>query len=266
MACMSTTERSKRPDAIESIDSNFSSHKWNLYEFGSTAVYEHILSHDMMLPDLFVVTSISEKSMLATSRVIISMMHMLTNKYHRVFIMKFCHSNNNIMDAQKSACMKRDEMKLEEKQVIIKKETATSFAEYKTISNIEEFYKPEIEFYINVARCVNHIITQELKLKNVELLGKSAGGCIAIYLANMASIYNALYLASPASPFQLKPLQRKTIKVHVGWPCNDIKYNCMKSVYDIQMEQYEQSYSSKIYGYWEDSDGHELHPDMLLSI
>jgi hypothetical protein len=265
MATMSTTERSK-PTAIVSIDSNFSSHMWNQYEFGSTAVFEHILSYDTSLPDLFVVTSISEKSMLATSRVIISRMHMLTSKYHRVFIMKFCHNNNNIMDAQKSACMKRDEMKVEEKQVMIKKETAYSFAEYKTVSNIEEFYKPEIEFYMNIASAINYIITQELKLKNVELLGKSAGGCIAIYLANLSPIYNALYLASPASPFQLKPLQKKTIKIHVGWPCNDIKYNCMKHIYDMMMEQYGQSYSSKIYGYWEESDGHELHPDMLLSI
>ena len=249
----------------ESIDSSFSSHVWNVYNFGPSAVFEYVLSGNDNHPDLFVVTSISSNSMISTSRVIIGMLHMLEKKYRRVFIMKFCHTMNTIKDTHTEVCMKRDEMKLEEKTITIEKETAYMLPRTMVISNIREYYKVEIDFYIILSKLVNHIITKELKLTNVELLGKSAGGCIAIHLANLDPIYHALYLASPASPLLLTDLQRKTMKIHIGWPYNDIKYNCMKSSYDNMMDKYK-SYSSRMYDFCEVADGHELHPDMICDI
>lgn len=249
----------------ESIDPSFSSHIWNVYNFGPSAVFEYVLSSNNEHPDLFVVTSISSASMIATSRIIISMLHMLEKKYRRVFIMKFCHTMNTIKDTHNEVCAKRDEMKLEEKTITIEKETAYMFPRTMVISNIREYYKVEIDFYIILSKLVNHIITKELKLTKVELLGKSAGGCIAIHLANLAPIYHALYLASPASPLLLTDLQMKTMKIHIGWPYNDIKYNCMKSSYDNMMSN-NKYYSSRLYDYWKESDGHELHPDMICDI
>ena len=256
----------KRPDTVAVIDREFSSHEWNQYNFGPSAVFEYILSYDDSRPDLFVIASISEVSMIETTKIIISMLHVLEKKYRRIFIIKFCHMNNKIQEAQKNVCMKRDEIKFEEehKKIIIKKETASTPEQYVYVSNNIKYYKPEMEFYNVLATMVNYIITYELKLTNVELLGKSAGGCIAINVANMSN-YKALYLASPASPSYLSDLKKKTMKVHIGWPCNDLKYNHMKYKYDSMMEAYN-TYSSRIYSIWDKSDGHELHPDMLYDI
>lgn len=254
----------KRPDTVVNIDSEFSSHEWNQYNFGPSAVFEYILSDDTMRPDLFVICSISERSMKKTSKIIISMLHVIEKKYRRVFIMKFCHMNNMIKEAHEAACAKRDRIKLEETKFITKKETASTPEQYIYVSNKREYYKPEMDFYNVLATMVSYIITSELKLTNVELLGKSAGGCIAILVANIKN-YKALYLASPASPFYLSDLKNKNMKVHIGWPCNDLKYNHMKGNYDSIMETFT-NYSSRIYSYIEQSDGHELHPDMLCDI
>ena len=215
----------------ESIDISFSSHIWNVYNFGPSAVFEYILSDNNNYPDLFVVASISSDSMIATSRIIISKLHMLEKKYRRVFIMKFCHTMNTVKDAYNKVYMKRDEIK-----VVQEDKSASEVLKTDDISNTREYYKVEIDFYTLLSQFVNHIIINELKLTKVELLGKSDGGCIAIHMTNLSPIYHALYLASPDSPLFLSDLKRKTMKIHIGWPYNDTQYNCMKSSYDVMMK------------------------------
>jgi hypothetical protein len=244
-----------------------------MYTFGPCAVYMKLLSPETDLPDLFVVTGISAESMISTSRIIIMQLDTLKKKYHRIFIIKFCHTNDSLKRMHTKACELRDGIKLEEKFITIPAKSASEVPKRKWISNRNEVYKPELDFYTMMAQLVNHIITKELLLTNVEVLGKSAGGCIAIHLITMNPIYTALYLASPASPFnviKLKELEisrKQSMRFHFGWPENDIKYRDQKFLYDNMMEKLEiVNYRSQMYSMIEINKGHELHPDMINDI
>ena len=268
------------PSCIEAIDITFSEDRWHVYTFGPCAVYMKQVSYNTNRPDLFVVTGISADSMISTSRIIMRQLSTLEKKYHRIFIIKFCHSNNYIDDMHKKACEQRDEKKLDEKIIEFPAKSASELPKKRWVSNRSEVYKPELEFYNLMAKLVNHIITQELMLTNVEVLGKSAGGCIAIDLVGMSIVYNALYLASPASPMNVIKLtelgfaKRQTMRFHFGWPVNDmylLKWNIVsrddKSNYDIMMEKLNiVNYKSRIYDMIEINNGHELHPDMITDI
>lgn len=273
MAAMQSENHSKTI-RIEAIDPAFSEHLWQVTTYGSSAVYTKQLHHDMTRPDLFVITGISSKSFMGTAHVIMSTLHTIENKYHRVHIIKFCHTKNNIKDMQEKACAKRDKMKLDEKYINVEPKTAHDTPVRKWVSNRNEVFKPEIDFYILCAKLVNHIIIN-MKLTNVEVIGKCAGGCIAIHLITMNPNCTALYLGSPGSPNFVEPLKKldrdrlTSMKFYFGWPSNDT-YQFMwgiaiddKSTYDMMMEQFGVlHYKSRIYSEF----GHELHPDMICDI
>ena len=276
MAAMLSSHSRKtpaKPVGKESIDSAFSSDRWHLYTFGPSAVYMKQLSEESEFPDLFVVTGISAESMISTSRIIIMQLDTLKKKYHRIFIIKFCHTNDSLKRLHTKACDLRNKMKLEEKFVIIPAQSASEVPKQKWFSNRNQVYKSELDFYTMIAQLVNHIITKELLLTNVEVLGKSAGGCIAIHLVTMNPIYTALYLASPASPFNVSKLKeleisrKQSMHFHFGWPVNDIIYRDQKYLYDNMIDEIEiVNYKSQMYSMIDINDGHELHPDMINDI
>lgn len=272
MAAMQSENHSK-PIRIESIDPAFSEDLWQVSIYGSSAVYTKQLHHDRTRPDLFVITGISSKSFMGTAHVIMSTLHTIEKKYHSVHIIKFCHTNDSFKRMQNKACEKRDEMKLDEKFVTIEPNTAFGVSKQKWVSNRNEVFKPEIDFYILCAKLINYIITK-MKLQNIEVIGKCAGGCIAIHLITMNPNCTALYLASPGSPNFVEPLKKldrdrlMSMKFYFGWPCDDT-YQFMwgtaiedKPTYDTMMEQINTKYKARIY----DVNGHELHPDMICDI
>jgi hypothetical protein len=259
---------------IEAIDPDFSEDLWQVTTYGPCAVYTKQLHTDTNRPNLFVVTGISAKSFLGTAHVIMSKLHVLEKKYHYVHIIKFCHKNDSMKRLQDTACAKRDEMKLDEKYINVEPKTAHDTPTQKWVSNRNLVFKPEIDFYILCAKLVNHIITS-MKITNIEVIGKCAGGCIAINLITMNSNCTALYLASPGSPNFVEPLKKldrdrlMSMKFYFGWPYNDMyqfMWGCAiddKSTYDMMMEQLGAThYKSRIYGNF----GHELHPDMICDI
>ena len=67
----------------------------------------------------------------------------------------------------------------------------------------------------------------DLNLKNVHLLGKSIGSGLALHTIIKSDIYRALFLAVPANPTYMWPLERlsddrlRSITIKCGWNKND---------------------------------------------
>ena len=236
---------------MEAIDPTFSEDQWEVVTFGPCAVYSKQLNNNMTRPDLFVIADISNKSFMETSHVIMNTLYILEKKYHSVHIIKFCYANSNINTMQDAAYAMRDEIKLDEKYVTIEPKTAYGVPKQKWVSNRTEVFKPVNDLNILCAKLVNHIITNMIKLTNIEVLGNCEVSSIAIHIVTMNPIYNALYLLAPKSPHYIEPLKKLdkyrllSMKFYFGLSSDA---NDDKSIYDNMMDQFNiTKYRSRIY-------------------
>ena len=144
-------------------------------------------------------------------------------------------------------------------------------------------YKSETDLNQNIAIEINKIIKNTLKLTNVHLLGKCAGGGISIHLLEKDPIYTALYLAVPGNPRGVKYLKNieksrlKDITFIFCWCKQDhYKFDWNKlskdeiTRYDKQMNKIKKKIKLKYNSYIEDkfvepslTEYHEI-PDLLI--
>jgi len=255
------SEKNQYYQKSESLDG--SDRLWNVHIMGPSAIYSMVLSSDTSRPSHIVVTGISSRSMEATSQVICERLHIYEKKYHMILIVKFCYNGDTrIKDIQEKICIARDndEDKTKER---------------------DELYKDELKFYDHCAIAINKMIQEFFKLQAVEVLGKCAGGCIAIYLVTKSPVYTALYLAVPGSPMNCKKLHElgksrmRSMRFLFGWAIDDNymfpwgnKSRDEKEVYDYTMNRFSQivghhlTYQSRYYG----SSCHEVPHDMINDI
>jgi hypothetical protein len=236
---------------------------WNVHNMGSSAIYSMVLSPDTSLPSHLVITGISPRSMEQTSQVICNRLHVYEKKYHMILIVKFCYNGDTrVKDIQEKICKARDENENKTKER-------------------EELYRDELQFYDFCAIGINKMIQETFKLKEVEVLGKCAGGCIAIHLVTKSPIYTALYLAVPGSPTNCKKLHElgksrmRRMRFLFGWAVDDNylfpwgnQSKNEKEVYDYTMDRFSKivghhlNYRSRYYG----SSQHEVPHDMIDDI
>jgi hypothetical protein len=135
-------------------------------------------------PSLVVAAGFSNKSFIGSATMILKNINKLKNKFKKIIIIDYDGYKNE----QVLACKCRDEK------------------EKKNPNNKEKIYQPENKLNDDIAKIFDNMIQNELKLDNVHLLGKCAGGGIMIHLLCINNIYKALYLAVPGNPFGVEKL------------------------------------------------------------
>lgn len=131
-------------------------------------------------PSLFVVAGLSHNSFMKTSNIILDGIGKLKTKFKELYLVQ----TSSFKDDQGEACLERDKIK-------------------GLGGKYEDVYKPELDMNQRIANFLNNIITEELHLENVHLLGKCNGGWVVTLLLMLNNIYKGLYLAVPGIPFNV---------------------------------------------------------------
>lgn len=129
------------------------------------------------------------------------------------------------------------------------------------ITDIKEQYKINEIFRINLANTANNIITKE-KIKNFTLLGKSAGGGVAIYITKKNKHVTNLLLVCPGI-LKTNIKLNKEIKIVLSWNIDDDKIpyeNSLLLIKNYIKNKNNFNFISFEYG------GHELHEDFFKSL
>lgn len=203
---------------------------WKVHIYGSIGLYELKINKDTTLPTLFGIPNIDNIEMEDMMKVIIGLLPILEKKYHKICIIKFCYINNMMKESMDKASIGRDDIKTDDITII---------------------NKDLIDYYEKCAMLTHYIIINR-KLRNVEVLSKDKGCCIAVNLVSKSTNYSKLNLMSPDSLCLLKLNHIKNIKMHVGWNCN-MKSMHDKDMYDMAIKKLNiTQYISKMYEYWGD--------------
>lgn len=153
---------------------------------------------DDNLPSLVAMAGFSVKSFCGTTNRIIQNLDKIKSKFKDIWVICF---SEQVKEMQKVACQKRD---------------------------AQNSYDPEYELNEDIGKFVDKIL-KSAKLTNIHLLGKCAGGGVAIHTFTKSNIYNALYLGVPASPDDVQHLLDKNLinkKFIFAWDKRDAyKFN-----------------------------------------
>ena len=103
-----------------------------------------------------------------------------------------------------------------------------------------------------------------MNLGSISLLGKSAGGGVAIYITMLNTDVNNLFLACPGILHHGKPLENRIdINIKLSWNRDDDKIPYTSAQHFINdFEAQEQEYA--FYSYM--TGGHELNPRFLKEL
>lgn len=167
--------------------------EWKIYYFDSTNKefidkYGHFYMikkklSDNNLPILVGLPGFSVKSFCGSTNRIIENLSKIENKFKEIYILCF---TTKVKEIQKKVCEDRDKLKDTDKDI----------------------YKSEVKLNDNLGTIVDKLL-RSIKLTNVHLLGKCAGGGVAIHTFTKSDIYDALYLGVPGSPMDVQHLLTK---------------------------------------------------------
>jgi hypothetical protein len=197
--------------------------------YGTNYILKCILTNNDNLPNLVLLSGFSNKSIINSSKVVLKNINKIKHKYQALYI--FCYSEKEFKKYQFDACQIRDKIK----------------NDYN--SEIDKIYKSEIDLNDKLGNIIDKCL-RSLNLKNVHLLGKCAGGGLAIHTITKSNIYSGLFLAVPASPLnvlklnKLNNIQKTNIRCIFTWEKNDDypfdwnrKSNEEKEYYDKTMKK-----------------------------
>jgi len=179
-------------------------------KYGKFEIIKKDLSSDKSKPVLVAMAGFSTKSFCGSATRIIENLDKIEEKFSAIYILKY--DDTKFGSLQKDACGKRDTLK-------------EHFSKDHIFSDeeIEEIYQPETDLNNELGTIVDKIL-RAIGLTKVHLLGKCAGGGVAIHTFTKSEIYDALYLGVPASPTDVKHLLDKNIsdKIFIfGWDSRD---------------------------------------------
>jgi hypothetical protein len=157
------------------------------------------------------------------------------------------------------------------------KDTQTAVCKYKNdnYDRTEEIFNGENNLNKEIGIIIDDLIVNKLKLEKVHLMGKCAGGAIAINTVIQGN-YPALFLAVPGNPqgvAELLKIKTKDMIFIFGWN-NEDKFRFKwgkesheeKEEYDRMMQDIDcleyNEYKSFMYA----GDFHDVHPDLLVDI
>ena len=190
----------------ESHLSGWTSNCYNSNErYGTFRIVKKICSDDPAKPNLVAMAGFSKKSFDGTSKKIIDNLDKINKKFNAIYVIQY--DEDKFKALQKEACSKRDEN-------INKGET-----------DFEMIYQPETHLNDELGDVIDKLL-HHIGLTNVHLLGKCAGGGVAIHIFTKSNIYDALYLGVPGSPTAIKHITDNIDTIHnkkfiFGWDQRD---------------------------------------------
>jgi len=204
----------------ENIKCNLKLNGWKIYniiskdatlenKYGKFEIIKKDLSLDKSKPVLVAMAGFSTKSFCGSATRIIENLDKIEEKFSAIYILKYDDIKFGLL--QKDACGERDKLKAAKNKDIFSDE------------EIKEIYKPETDLNDMLGTIVDKIL-RAINLTKVHILGKCAGGGVAIHTFTKSEIYDALYLGVPASPTDVKHLLDKNIsdKLFIfGWDSRD---------------------------------------------
>jgi len=246
--------------------------QWNLYKldqnctkvidkYGIFRVVEKVLNKDdSEKPVLVVMAGFSVNSFCGSCNIIMNNLDKLENKYKAVYII--CYDEKMFKAIQNGAFVNIDQ----------RDEGIRSSTDVETRA---EAYKEEVEMYTELGSIVDKVI-RCMGLTNVHLLGKSAGGGIAMNVVYNSDIYTRLYLAVPAHPTFCSSIKKigdrlNKMKVIIGFNANDgemlgkIKSNENIKYFRPILEEIQEQYSGFQFDLhtFEPGNKHEINPELL---
>jgi pimeloyl-ACP methyl ester carboxylesterase len=223
-------------------------------KYGVFQIYTKVLNGE---ETLVVLPGFSEKSCLATRDVINSLLDdkVIANRYSKVVVINLSPFK---------------ELQTKNDQEDNARDVDISNPNYRN-----EKWASDIAMKQSLAKVIDKIIRAN-GFNNVHLLGKSAGGGLAMNVVLQSDIYTKLYLAVPAHPLFCKSLeslgeQLNSIPIRIGWNSND-DFNLYNIVSNQQMPHYEvlladmkKKYHNLDYVqcHFSPGNGHEVNPSLL---
>ena len=179
-------------------------------KYGTFRIIKKILTNDSNKPNLVAMAGFSTNSFCGTTRRIIENINKIENKFNAIYVLQYDEAKFKAL--QKDACGKRDTIK----------ETGEN--------DFETIYQPETDLNDELGKIIDKLF-RSAGLTKVHLLGKCAGGGVAIHVFTKSNIYDALYLGVPASPTAIKHITDNIDTIHnkqfiFGWDQRDeFKFN-----------------------------------------
>jgi len=203
--------------------------EWNLYEldqnctkvidkYGIFNVIEKVFDKNSDKPVLVAMAGYSVSSFCGSSQIIMENLGLLNRKYSAVYVL--CYDEEKFKGFSKRAADERDRQRNRSHPILESPSESLTYREFVFGGD-----HGEIQMYEELGSIVDKVI-RCLGLKNVHLLGKSAGGGTAMNVVNTNPIYTRLYLAVPAHPTYCKSLEKlgdrlNDMNVIIGWNQND---------------------------------------------
>jgi hypothetical protein len=191
---------------------------WTLIKIKEFYIYENLIEESEK-PNLFVMSGFSIDSVCECAPIIIDKLDVLRTKYRAVYIINL----TPFKKLQGDACKIRDEL-VDHTLETFAKGSPEYLAYVKSVQNRETRNAAEIALNNQIGGIIHSLITT-LKLSNVHLLGKCAGGGVAISMVNISPIYTGLFLAVPSSPpdvRHLSPPVLRNVKFRFSWNLMDV--------------------------------------------
>jgi hypothetical protein len=178
--------------------------------YGTFRIIKKILTNDSNKPDLVAMAGFSKKSFCGTTKRIIENIDQIKNIFNAIYILQF--DEEKIKDLQSRSCSIRDEIRKSKDEADFEK-------------NLKEIYKSETDLNEELGIIIDKLL-RSIGLTKVHLLGKCAGGGVAIHIFTKSNIYGALYLGVPASPTGIEHLVDNINNIHnklfiFGWDQRD---------------------------------------------
>jgi hypothetical protein len=226
-------------------------------------------------PNLVVMAGYSIDSFCGSTKIIIDNIKYLLEKYRAVFII--CYDAEKFKKIQNIAFDTIDPLK-KLYEVLYKEEVTEEFK--RTIKYRSFCYQGEIAMYSELAIIIDKILRcPQLNLKNVHLLGKSAGGGLGLHVVGKSDIYTKLFLAVPGGCEFSLPLEKLGDRLNrfrciVGWNKNDkrdlsgVPSNGNLPYYKIEFDKLKEKYPGFFYAQhmFEPGNGHEINDELVKKI
>lgn len=208
--------------------------------YGTFKIIKNESNPDKSKPNLVAMAGFSFRSFCASTSVIVKNLEKIKGMFNCVYVICF---TDEVQNKQSDACGYRD-VYITNKLGTPTEDDLVKILKDKAVR--EQIFKPETDLNEKLGNVVDKLI-RCAGITNVHLLGKCAGGGVAIHTFTKSNIYQALYLAVPASPTNVEHLRETKgeidisgKKIIIAWDRRDaFKFKWGKS--NQELDSYEKT-------------------------
>jgi len=209
--------------------------------YGTFKIIKNESNPDKSKPNLVAMAGFSFRSFCASTSVIVKNLEKIKGMFNCVYVI--CFTDEVKDKLQTDACKSRDANITKEIGTLTEEELVDILKDKEVRKKI---FKSETDLNEKLGNVVDKLI-RCAGITNVHLLGKCAGGGVAIHTFTKSNIYQALYLAVPASPTNVEHLRETKgeidisgKKIIIAWDRRDaFKFKWGKS--NQELDSYEKT-------------------------